>query len=143
MIMSSIGGQIGIPYQSYYCASKFALEGWAESLAYEVAPFGVHVTLVQPGNFATDFTGSRRMVTADLGPYRDATAHAVEVMERDERSGAHPKEVANLIAAQLESDRPRRRVSVGKLDERIGLAAKRALPHSWFERLAKDSLGVK
>ena len=49
MLISSIGGVIGIPFQAYYSASKFALEGWAESLAYEVAPFGVSVTLIAAG----------------------------------------------------------------------------------------------
>ena len=63
VLISSIGGVIGIPFQAYYSASKFALEGFAESMAYEVAPFGVHITLVQPGNIATDFT-ARRVVAA-------------------------------------------------------------------------------
>jgi NAD(P)-dependent dehydrogenase (short-subunit alcohol dehydrogenase family) len=49
--VSSLGGLFGLPFQAYYSASKFALEGWSEALAYEVAPFGVGVTLVEPGNF--------------------------------------------------------------------------------------------
>ena len=61
VLMSSIGGVIGIPFQAFYSASKFALEGLGEALAYEVAPLGVHVTLVEPGNVKTDFTASRRM----------------------------------------------------------------------------------
>ena len=61
VLISSIGGVIGIPFQAYYSASKFALEGFAESLAYEVEPFGIQVTLVQPGNIATDFTASRQL----------------------------------------------------------------------------------
>jgi NAD(P)-dependent dehydrogenase (short-subunit alcohol dehydrogenase family) len=143
IIMSSIAGQIGIPFQAYYSASKFALEGWAESLAYEIAPFGIHVTLVQPGNFATEFTDSRRSVSSALGPYEDAASHAIGVMESDERNGAAPSLVASEIVHQLESTRPRRRVSVGKPGERFGLVAKRVLPHHWFERVAKDSLGVR
>lgn len=143
VVLSSIGGLIGIPFQAYYSASKFALEGWAEALAYEVAPFGVQITLIEPGNFRTDFTGSRRLCSADPGPYADASGHAVEVMERDEREGADPAAVAALIADQLESPRARRRVSVGKSGERIGLVVKRLVPHRWFEVLAKDSLGVE
>jgi short-subunit dehydrogenase len=61
VLMSSIGGAIGIPFQAFYSASKFALEGYGEALAYEIAPFGVQVTLVRPGNVRTDFTASRRM----------------------------------------------------------------------------------
>ena len=67
VLMSSIGGVIGIPFQAFYSAGKFALEGLGEALAYEVAPFGVHVTLVEPGNVKTDFTASRRMAQAAGG----------------------------------------------------------------------------
>jgi NAD(P)-dependent dehydrogenase (short-subunit alcohol dehydrogenase family) len=59
--------RLGIPFRAFYSASKFALEGLGEALAYEVAPFGVHVTLVEPGNVKTDFTASRRMAPAAGG----------------------------------------------------------------------------
>src|SRR4051794_14788449 len=141
VILSSLGGVIGIPFQAFYSASKFALEGYGEALAYEVAPFGVHVTLVQPGNFRTDFTGSRRKLT-DLGPYASATAHAVEVMERDEVNGADPAVVAKVVDRVLGAGRPPRRVSVGKAGERLGVVAKRLLPHRVFEKAASGALGV-
>jgi NAD(P)-dependent dehydrogenase (short-subunit alcohol dehydrogenase family) len=67
VLISSIGGVLGIPFQAFYSASKFALEGLGESLAYEVAPFGIDVTLVQPGNVRTDFTANRRLATAAAG----------------------------------------------------------------------------
>jgi NAD(P)-dependent dehydrogenase (short-subunit alcohol dehydrogenase family) len=143
VLLSSLGGVIGIPFQAYYSASKFALEGWAESLGYEVAPFGVSVTLIQPGNFATDFTASRRMAAASgQGDYAAATAKAVEVMERDERNGAPPAQVAALVARVLDARRAPRRVSVGKAAERAGVFAKRILPFRVFEAAAKGSLGV-
>jgi NAD(P)-dependent dehydrogenase (short-subunit alcohol dehydrogenase family) len=144
VLISSLTGVIGIPFQAYYSASKFALEGFGESLAYEVAPFGVAVTLVQPGNFATDFTVSRKMAAATSGPsdYTAATAKAVTAMERDERNGAPPSEVAAAVQRVLEGRRPPRRVSVGKTSERAGLIAKRLLPFRVFEAAAKGSLGV-
>jgi NAD(P)-dependent dehydrogenase (short-subunit alcohol dehydrogenase family) len=143
VLISSIGGLIAIPFQSYYSASKFALEGWAEALAYEVAPFNVGVTLVEPGNVRTDFTANRRDAAGSSGPYEAALKHAVAVMERDERNGADPTGVARVVARQLHADTPRRRVSAGKSGERVGLVAKRLLPHRWFEAAAKDSLGVR
>ena len=86
---SSIGGVIGLPFQAYYSASKFALEGWAEALAWGLEPHGVPVTLVEPGNFHTGFTGARRTVpTAPGDPYREASARAIGTMERDEAGGA-------------------------------------------------------
>jgi short-subunit dehydrogenase len=143
VLMSSIGGVIGIPFQAFYTASKFALEGLGEAVAYEVAPFGVHVTLVEPGNIKTDFTASRRMAQADGDlVYGVAVARAVGLMERDEANGAPAADVAAVVRRVLESRRPPRRVSVGKASERVGLLAKRLMPFRAFEAAAKSSLGV-
>src|SRR5262245_20104668 len=134
VLISSIGGAIGIPFQAFYSASKFALEGFGESLAYEVAPFGVHVTLVQPGNVRTDFTASRRMAldAHDDAVYGEAAARAIGLMERDERNGVPADDVAAVVARVLGSRRPPRRASVGKAGERAGLFAKRLLPFRAF-----------
>ena len=143
VLMSSIGGILGIPYQAFYSASKFALEGYAESLAYEVAPFNVHVTLVEPGNLKTGFTAARTKVrVGDDDPYRAACEKAIFVMERDEFNGADPVDVARVVEKVLRSAKPPRRVSVGKFDERMGVIGKRLLPFRFFERAAKGSLGV-
>jgi NAD(P)-dependent dehydrogenase (short-subunit alcohol dehydrogenase family) len=144
VLISSIGGVLGIPFQAFYSASKFALEGYGEALAYEVAPFGIDVTLVQPGNFRTDFTASRRMAAAAEGDsvYGAALAKAVGLMERDEINGAPAADVAAVVQRVLAARRPPRRVSVGKAGERIGLLAKRILPFRIFEAGAKGSLGV-
>jgi NAD(P)-dependent dehydrogenase (short-subunit alcohol dehydrogenase family) len=144
VLMSSIGGAIGIPFQAFYSASKFALEGYGEALAYEVAPFGVHVTLVQPGNVRTDFTASRRMAreARDDAVYGQAADKAISLMERDERNGVGALDVAAVVAKVLSARRPPRRVSVGKAGERVGLVAKRLLPFRAFESGAKSSLGV-
>jgi NAD(P)-dependent dehydrogenase (short-subunit alcohol dehydrogenase family) len=144
VLISSIGGALGIPFQAFYSASKFALEGLGESLAYEVAPFGIDVTLVQPGNFRTDFTASRKMAAAAAGDavYGAALTKAVGMMERDERNGAPPAAAAAAVARILAARRPPRRVSVGKPGERAGLLAKRLLPFRVFEAGAKSSLGV-
>ena len=156
VLFSSIGGVIGLPFQAFYSASKFAIEGWGEALAYEVGPFGIKVTLVQPGNFRTDFTENRRTVKApttaeetsvgpgqDGGdPYSGAASKAVGIMERDEQNGASPETVAKAVRKVLESSRPPRRVSVGKASERAGLIAKKALPFGVFQAVARGSLGV-
>jgi len=143
VLMSSIGGILGIPYQAFYSASKFALEGYAESLAYEVAPFNIHVTLVEPGNFKTDFTAARKKVEVPGDdPYRAACEKAIAAMERDEIKGANPVDVAKIVEKILKSTHPPRRISVGKFDERLGIMGKRLLPFRIFEKAAKSSLGV-
>jgi NAD(P)-dependent dehydrogenase (short-subunit alcohol dehydrogenase family) len=144
VLVSSIGGVVSIPFQAFYSASKFAIEGFGEALAYEVKPFGVSVTMVQPGNVRTDFTASRRMAGATAGDtYADAVAHAVGVMERDEANGVPPDDVAAAVQKVLEARRPPRRVSVGKAGERVGIMAKRLLPFRMFEAAAKGALGVR
>ena len=143
VLMSSIGGVIGLPFQAYYSASKFALEGWAEALAWELKPHGVHVTLVEPGNFHTGFTGARRTVPADADdPYATAAAKAIATMERDEAAGAEPAGVAAVVAKVLTASRPPRRLSVGPAGERVGVIAKRLLPNRLFEAASASSLGV-
>jgi NAD(P)-dependent dehydrogenase (short-subunit alcohol dehydrogenase family) len=143
VLMSSIAGVVAIPFQAFYSASKFALEGYGEALAYEVAPFGVHVTLVEPGNFRTEFTGRRRTVAAPAdGPYAAAQDRSIGVMVRDEERGAEPEVVARAVVRLLGARRPPRRVTVGRLYERTGPVAKRLLPFGAFQRAARGSLGV-
>lgn len=144
VLISSIGGAVAIPFQAFYSASKFAIEGLGEALAYEVAPFGLGVTLVQPGNVRTDFTASRKMAAAsgDDNVYGPALTKAVSIMERDEANGVPPEDVAAAVEKALGAKRPPRRVSVGKAGERVGLVAKRVLPFRVFEAAAKGSLGV-
>ncbi len=143
VLVGSIGGIIGLPFQAYYSASKFALEGWAEALAWELKPHHVPVTLIEPGNFQTAFTDARRTVETEAdGPYAAAAAKAISTMERDEQNGADPDRVAQVVAKVLNASRPPRRVSVGPAGERIGVVAKRYLPNRLFEAAAASSLGV-
>jgi len=143
VLISSIGGLIALPFQAFYSASKFALEGYAEALAYEVEPLGIGVTLVEPGNIKTDFTAARHSVPSEAGgAYAAAAEKAITLMERDEANGAPPDAVAAVVERVLSAKRPRRRVSVGKVGERVGIPAKRLLPHRIFEKAAASSLGV-
>ncbi len=141
VLMSSIGGLIGLPFQAYYSAGKFALEGWAEALAWEVAPLGVRVTLVEPGNFHTEFTEGRRVVAVDGDdPYAEARRKAIAQMEHDEVNGKDPARVAAVVEKVLSARRPPRRVTVGPVMERLGPFAKRLLPYRGFEAAAASSL---
>lgn len=144
VLISSIGGIVAIPFQAFYSVSKFALEGLGEALAYEVAPFGIDVTLVEPGNVKTDFTANRQMAASSIDDdvYKGALGKAVGVMERDEANGVAADAVADVVHKVLDARRPPRRVSVGKAGERVGILAKRLLPHRIFEAAAKSSLGV-
>jgi NAD(P)-dependent dehydrogenase (short-subunit alcohol dehydrogenase family) len=80
---SSIGGITAFPNVGIYHASKWALEGFSQSLAQEVAPFGVHVTLIEPGGYDTDWGGSSAKHAARLAGY--AEVHAATDAERSRR----------------------------------------------------------
>ena len=98
--MSSMGGQVSMPGFGAYCAAKFALEGLSEALAAEVAPFGIHVMIVEPGAFATSFGAGRSQVSPDSGHYDDTVGpqrRAVDTMD-----GSQPGDPAKAAAAILE-----------------------------------------
>jgi len=136
--VSSLAGVFAIPFQAYYTASKFALEGWSEALAYEVAPFGVDVTLVEPGNIRSGFTAGRREAgCVDDELYRVAYRRAIEIMIRDEREAVGADVVAETIAAVVAGRRPPRRVTSGSAGERSTVLLRRLLPARAFERIGR------
>ncbi len=132
--VSSLGGLAAIPFQGYYSASKFAIEGFSEALRMEVKPFGIHVAMVEPGDFATGFTDSRRLAAAAPGsPYAERFRTALSVMERDERGGPDPVAVAACIAGIIRRSAPGLRHPVGLRGQTLGVALKRVLPYALFE----------
>ncbi len=137
VLVGSIAGRIAVPFQGFYSASKFALEGFAESLRMEVKPFGIDVSLIEPGDFKTDFTAARVRVAGAraASPYHAACARALHQMEHDERNGPDPAIVADLILALLDARRPPLRVRVGGLVQRFAVSLKAILPAASFEKL--------
>jgi len=136
--VSSLAGVFALPFQAYYTASKFALEGWSESLAYEVRPFGVEVTLVEPGNISSGFTDGRREATeAGREPYGAAYRRAIEIMVEDERGAVGSEVVAKTIAGVVGSGRAPRRITSGSVGERSTVLLRRFLPTRAFERLGR------
>jgi NAD(P)-dependent dehydrogenase (short-subunit alcohol dehydrogenase family) len=113
--VSSIGGLIALPFQGLYCASKFAVEGMTEALRREVKPFGIDVTLVEPGDFLTAFTQNRSRVAASgkSSVYDAQMQISLGITERDEQRGPAPIEVARLIEKIIATRNPRLRYSVG------------------------------
>jgi NAD(P)-dependent dehydrogenase (short-subunit alcohol dehydrogenase family) len=142
--ISSLMGLVGLPFQSYYCASKFALEGWSEALRQEVAPFGIGVVLIEPGDFRTGFTDARRRAAgADASsPYRERCELALRTMEDSERAGPDPAKVAVLLEQVIRQRAPRLRYTVGPTFQRLGVAARHILPASWFEWGVRKACGL-
>jgi NAD(P)-dependent dehydrogenase (short-subunit alcohol dehydrogenase family) len=99
--ISSGAGLVGFEFCSAYAASKFGLEGWMESLAPEVAPFGIHTTTVEPASFRTEILTSKSVTYAEasLDDYADRTEEQIRSWEA--QSGRQPFDPAKLAQALL------------------------------------------
>ncbi|MCZ6690613.1 MAG: SDR family oxidoreductase [Planctomycetota bacterium] len=137
--ISSVAGIIALPFQALYSASKFALEGFSEALRIEVAPFGIRVVLVQPGDFSTNLTANRVRARASRSnpAYRERFERTLEIMERAEREGPDPACVAILVGKLIRRQAPSLRNPVGMFSQRMAVAAKRVLPAGCFEWLLR------
>ncbi|HJP76108.1 MAG TPA: oxidoreductase [Pseudonocardiaceae bacterium] len=112
---SSIGGRVGgTPGIAAYQAAKFAVEGFSEVLANEVAPFGVKVTIVEPGAFRTDWQGSS-MAFAKVSPEYEATVGEMNRLREstDGKQPGDPARAARIIIDLLGEAQPPRRLLLG------------------------------
>lgn len=139
VLVSSIGGRVALPFQGLYSATKFALEGAAESLSMEVRGHGVRVVLIEPGDFRTGFTDRRaRARGAGAGsPYHGDFERALAVIESDERGGRTPDAIARLVHRILDSRRPHLRYTIGPLPQRLAVQLKKVLPGRAFESILR------
>ena len=124
IIIGSIGGRVSIPMQSHYSSSKYALEAYSDALRMELKPFGIDVSLIEPGDTCTGFTDNRALYLPDDSPYHESVLHAVGVMEGDERNGAGPESVARAILRTARSDHPKAHVAVGLKYKSLGFLIK-------------------
>ena len=131
--VSSIGGITAFPNVGIYHASKWALEGFSQSLAQEVAPFGVHVTLIEPGSFATDWSGSSATRSAPLPDYDEV--HAATELVRAKRISApgDPTASASAILKVVDAVNPPLRVFFGDLPLTLAKADYESRLTTWEE----------
>ncbi|HLG74013.1 MAG TPA: SDR family oxidoreductase [Chloroflexota bacterium] len=142
--ISSVGGRIASFGLSAYCATKFAQEGFAEALALEIAPFGLHSILVEPGMVKTTrWTVNRGLAQRALeggSPYQAMFARHEELADRIvNRSKIRPVDVAQVVYRALTDPRPRMRYVVGR-PATAAIALRRYLPNRLFERVYFGSL---
>lgn len=136
--ISSISGQVGFPGLSPYVSSKYALEGWSESLRLEVKPFGIDVALIEPGSYNTNIWEVGKQLATNQS---DTTSPYKEYMDKIQKhinSGSdtfgNPIDVANKIVEIAESKRTNLRYPIGK-GVKFMIFAKKILPWRLWEYL--------
>lgn len=139
VLVSSLAAAVPLPYQAFYSASKAALSSYAEALRFELAPCGIHVSCVEPGNFRTAFTGSRRRAAGWTDASRHAAGAAASLawMEHDEQRAPPPDAVVRRIVVLLDQPRPAlRNVVVAHRFERVGAWLRALLPQRLYQAIA-------
>lgn len=143
--ISSLAGLFGLPYQSMYSASKYAVEGYSQSLRMELRNTGVKITLINPGDFKSDFSQNRDKVAFPLkneGLEKEYNA-AVAAMEKDESIAPSPESLARKLVKIVGSSSPAHRYLVGQVGQTIVPTLKSILPGGLFEKLMNDHYGIK
>ncbi|MGF1472699.1 MAG: oxidoreductase [Rubrobacteraceae bacterium] len=111
---SSFGGQVAYPGFSAYCATKFALEGFSEALAPEVAPFGIKVLIVEPGAFRTGFSGGALVQSREMPEYKETAGQTREMITGiDGTQPGDPDKAARAIIAALDAEETPLRLPLG------------------------------
>ncbi|MCM3737184.1 oxidoreductase [Bacillus cytotoxicus] len=136
--VSSISGKMGFPGLSPYVASKYALEGWSESLRLEVKPFGIDVSLIEPGSYNTNIweIGQKlaESTSESKSPYKEYMKKIEQHIHNGSESFGDPKDVAEKIVSIAESQHPTLRYPVGK-GVKLIILLKNVLPWKWWEFL--------
>ncbi len=142
--MSSLAGRIPLPFQGFYSATKFAIEAYTESLRMEVRSFGISVSMIEPGDFATAFTANRRMTQETIpgSPYYERAMRAIEIMAHDEQANRDLSPVIAAVETILQSRRPSLRYPRANAVQRSFNALRPFLPQPLAEFLIRDAYGL-
>lgn len=146
--ISSVGGRVASPALGAYAASKFAIEAPSDSLRMELYPWGIHVSVIEPGSFGTEIWrrgGEAADSTIERIPdekrrlYADLIAAVRRLARRTEQRGRPPDAVVRAIVHALTASRPRTRYVVGT-DARIQMTLARLLPDRAYDALVRRML---
>ncbi|MBQ7870964.1 MAG: SDR family oxidoreductase [Oscillospiraceae bacterium] len=125
--LSSVAAAIPIPFQTYYSASKAAINAYTLALGNELRPYGVSVCALQPGDICTGFTAARKKEILGDEAYHGRISRSVGRMERDEQRGMSPEAVAKMLLRLAKKRRVKPLYSL-RLDYRLFVVLSRLLP---------------
>lgn len=134
--VTSIAGYMGLPYRSVYSASKGALELITEALRMEVKSFGVQITNVAPGDFATNIASGRFHAPVIEGSaYEIPYGNTLKAMDEHVDTGSNPNEMAEAVYKIIQSASPKIHYKVGVFVQKFSIILKRALPDKMYEKM--------
>jgi NAD(P)-dependent dehydrogenase (short-subunit alcohol dehydrogenase family) len=143
---SSIGGLMGLPFQAFYSASKYAIEGFSEALRMETKHFKIKVILINPGDFHTNNSANRRGFLAPTGkddPYYKQFITTLDIIEKDEANGWKPEVLARKLAKIVECKNPRQRYIIASFEQKLAVVLKYILPGKTFSRILEDHYKIR
>jgi NAD(P)-dependent dehydrogenase (short-subunit alcohol dehydrogenase family) len=134
--ITSIAGYMGLPYRSIYSASKGALELITEALRMEVRSFGIHITNIAPGDFATNIAAGRFHAPVIKGSaYEVSYGSNLKTMNEHVDSGNNPNEMAEAVYAVIQDSNPKIHYKVGAFMQKFSIVLKRILPDKVYEKM--------
>lgn len=134
--ITSIAGYMGLPYRSVYSASKGALELITEALRMEVKSFGIQITNVAPGDFATNIAAGRFHAPVVQGSaYEKVYAGVLQTMDAHVDSGSNPNEMAEAVYQIIQNPNPKIHYKVGVFMQKFSIVLKRILPDKVYEKM--------
>lgn len=142
VLMSSISGRVAAPMMGPYAASKFALEAIGDALRRELGPWGIDVSILEPGNIQTPIWSKGvawgEELKANLSPqatqfYGRAIEGILNYIRGQDGRGLHPNQVARVVEQALSATRPKTRYVIGR-DAKAGALLARFLPDRWVDR---------
>jgi NAD(P)-dependent dehydrogenase (short-subunit alcohol dehydrogenase family) len=142
--ISSVGGLMGLPFQGFYSASKYAVEGFSESLRYETKQFNIKVVLVNPGDFSTGFTANRKPLQnmTSTSAYFSQYSKTLAIIENDENNGMKPLVLAKKINKIVNCTSPKTRYVVASFEQKLAVWLKKILPEKIFFPLIGGHYGM-
>lgn len=134
--ITSIAGYMGLPYRGIYSASKGALELISESLRMETKSFGIQITTVAPGDFATNIAAGRFHAPLLKGsPYEKPYADTLKMMDGHVDSGSDPREMAEAVYKIIMTPKPKVHYKIGAFLQKFSIVLKRILPDTVYEKM--------
>ncbi|KGO92520.1 SDR family oxidoreductase [Flavobacterium subsaxonicum] len=134
--VTSIAGYMGLPYRSVYSASKGALELITEALRMEVKGFGITITSVAPGDFATNIASGRYHAPLLKGSaYEVPYGATLDLMNTHVDAGSNPQQMAEAVYAIMKTPNPNVHYKVGVFMQKFSIVLKRILPDKVYEKM--------